>query len=416
MKSFITGSILFLVLLLQQAAVNAQPNYTFKNVVLTSGSALTTGAKYKFPNVKSGTDAIVTIIAQVGGVTLTEVDNNTTGFDEAFQPFINVNPLAAGYVEFQVDFVSAGTNIPQQQNFIPITCLDVDGVTWGNGLLLEQDQVQFFPGYFDYQMTGGNLVVTMPPGWVAIKNVPGFSYDGIDTSAKDVMATVVNRNVSSFLVRIGAINTSPTHSEVRYRSVYFKSFNYGHPTPLPNRTMLSLNAHVKKETVELEGTLSASHSYDRMIIERASTPGNFGYIGEINIAGTATAEYHFTFLDKEPVSGTNYYRVRMLNSSTLVNEISNTVSAKMNTGQNDLVLINPVVAANNPVLSLRSDLQEDALFQLHDMSGRLMKEEKHRIYSGTNNITLPGFSNAKGYHVIVVRTKNRTVSGKLWIQ
>ncbi len=409
-------TVLSVYVVISQTTVKAQPDYTFKNAVKVSGTALQTGATYKFSNVKSGVDAMVTIKAQTGGITLTDFDNNSTGFDEAFQPFIDVSPNSNGYIEFQVDFVIAGTNTAMVQNFIPVTCIDVDGVTYFNGVLYEQDQVQFFPGYVDFSMTGGNLAVTEPTGWVVIKNTSGISYSGIDTTAKDVMATVVNRNVSSFLLRIGGMNTSSTKSEVRYRSVYFKTFNYGHPTPLPNRTMLSLSGTKKQNGVELKGMLSSSHSYDKMIIERAGTPGSFFYIGEMNISGTASSTFAFTYLDTRAEYGVNYYRIRLVSSSANIQEISNTLMVKMDNNQQELEVINNIVQGGNPVISIKSSEDKEADLQLADMSGRIVNNTKTKLNGGFNNITLPGFNTSRGYFVLAVRTKSKTISQIILVQ
>lgn len=114
----------------------AQPDYTFKNPSLISGTALQNGAKYKFPSVKTGVDAIVTVKSQTGGITLTDIDNNSTGFDEAFQPYINVGKNSSGYVEFQIDFVnSANNNQTVMQPTVPVSCIDVDGATYNDGVL-----------------------------------------------------------------------------------------------------------------------------------------------------------------------------------------------------------------------------------------------------------------------------------------
>jgi hypothetical protein len=397
--------------------LSAQPDYIFKNASLVSGTALQNGAKYKFPSVKTGIDAIITVKSQTGGVTLSEIDNNSTGFDEAFQPYINVSSNSNGYVEFQVDFVSSVNNsLAVMQSNVPVTCIDVDGVTYSNGTLYEQDQVQFFPGYYDFTMTGGNLEVTLPTGWVVMKNTSGFSYDGIDTAAKDVMATVLNKNISSFLLRIGALNTSPSKSEIRYRSVYFQRFNYGHPTPLPNRTMLSLNGIKKQNVVELKGTLSASHSYDKLIIERAISAGLFGYIGEINITGTANAEYKFTYMDINPGNDINYYRVRLVNTIIQRQEISNTLMVKMGDGQKGIEIVNTIMRGDVPVLTIRNTEEEVVEMQITDMSGRVVKIEKFRLYSGTNNINLSGFKTNRGYFVVVLKTKDKVRSQRILVQ
>lgn len=409
-------TLLFLYVVLFQTTAKAQADYTFKNAVLTSGTALQNGAKYKFSNVKSGVDAIITVKAQTGGITLTDIDNKSTGFDEAFQPFINVAKNSSGYVEFQVDFVTAGTGESKVQNYIPVSCINVDGDTYNDGVLYEQAQVQFFPGYYDYSITGSKLEVTLPGGWVAIKNTSGLRYSGIDTTAKEGMATVVNKNISGFLLRIGGINTSPTNSAIRNRSIYFKSFTYGHLNTLPNRTMLSLSGAKKQNAVELKGLLSSSHSYNKMIIERAAFPGVFGYIGEMNISGTATSAFAFTYLDTRPENGVNYYRIRLLNISTNIQEISNTLMVKMDNNQKDLEVINTLVQGNNPVLNIRSLEDKDADFQVSDMSGRIINNTKARLNNGFNNINLAGVNTARGYFVLVVRTNNNTISQRILVQ
>ena len=399
-----------------QTSVKAQPDYTFKNAVLVSGSGLQTGAKYKFSNVRTNVDAFITIIAQTGGIRLMEMDNKTTGFDEAFQPTIYMEKNSGGYVEFRVDFVDAGTGEPKVQNYIPVSCINVDGDTFNDGVMYEQAQVQFFPGYYDYSITGSKLEVTLPDGWLVIKNRSGLRYSGIDTTAKEVMATVVNKNISGFLLRIGGTNNSPTNSAIRNRSVYFKSFTYGHLNTLPNRTMLSLSGAKKQNAVEIKGKLSANHSYDIMIIERAVSPNVFGSIERMDISGKCTTEYSFTFLDTKPENGINYYRIRLVGTNTNIQEISNTLMVKMDNSQKDLEVINTIFQAGNPVLTINSSVDNEADLQVTDFSGRIINRIKTKLNSGFNNVSLPGFNAANGFFVLMITTKNKTISQKIMVQ
>ena len=399
-----------------QTAVKAQPDYSFKNAVLVSGSGLQTGAKYKFSNVRTNVDAFITIIAQTGGIRLTEMDIKTTGYDEAFQPSIYMEKNSGGYVEFQLDFVDAGTGEPKVQNNIPVSCINVDGDTFNDGNLYEQSQVQFFPGYYDYSNMGSKIQITLPAGWIIINNTSGLRYAGIDTTARELMATVVNKGISSFLLRIGGTNNSQTNSVIRNRSIYFKSFNYGHLNTLPNRTMLSLSGSKKQNGVELKGLLSSSHSYNKLIIERAASNGVFGVISEMDISGTTASIFAFTYLDTKPENGVNYYRIRLLNAATNIQEISNSLMVKMDNNQKDLEVINTLVQGSHPVLSIRSIEDNDADFQVSDMSGRILYNTKTRINNGFNNINLAGFNTARGYFVLVVKTKNNTISQRILVQ
>src|SRR5688572_10571511 len=149
-----------------------------------------------------------------------------------------------------------------------------------------------------------------------------------------------------------------------------QSQNSSNPKPLPNRTMLSFSGNTKHNNIELKGTLSASHSYDKMIIERGDAPGVFVTIAEIDVAGTALSVFHFNYLDITPAGGANYYRVRMINSITRVNEITNTLMIKMNADIKDLEVVNTIMQGSSAVLTVKNKEDEAASVQTFDMSGQ----------------------------------------------
>ena len=190
----------------------------------------------------------------------------------------------------------------------------------------------------------------------------------------------------------------------------------GYPKPLPNRTMISFSAHARQNKIELKGTLSASHSYDKMIIERGDVPGVFVTIDEINVSGTASSEFSFDYLDISPASGTNYYRVRMFNTLTRVNEITHTLMIKMNAEANSLEVVNTLLQGSSAVLTVKNNSDEEASVQTLDMSGQPVRTENIKLNNGTNNISLPGFANSKGFFVIVIKTKKKTVTQRVWVQ
>lgn len=416
-RKFTLCVLLFSIFFLLQTTTEAQPDYSFKNPVLQSGTDLLPGAVYKFSNVKTNVDARITIVSFNGGVTLSSIDENWTGFDEAFQPFIDISPNANGYVEFKIEFLNASNGNLQQQGFIPVTCIDVDGVEYGDGILYEQDQVQFLPGYYDYKMTGGNLQVLNPPSWVSIKNTSGFSYSGIDTVAKDVMATVVNRNTSSFHMRIGALNTSPTESEVRYRSVYFKRFKYDHPEPLALKTLLSFSGAARQNGVELKGILANNITFDKIIVERGSGSSFFEEVATLTVSNRVSSEVSFSHFDSEPLQGANYYRIRLVNSSSQLQEISNTLVVKNNAGdEGDLKIYNNILQSGNPSLTVQSKTDDEAALNIVDMSGRILYSDRVRLNAGSNSINLSGFTASRGNFVIVIRTKRKNISQKILIQ
>lgn len=190
----------------------------------------------------------------------------------------------------------------------------------------------------------------------------------------------------------------------------------GNPKPLPNRTMLSLSGYQKNNEVELKGVLSASHSYDKLIIERAAILGVFEKAGEINIAGTASTEFHFTYLDANPATGVNYYRIMLINSITKVHEFTNTLMIKMDNDTKSLTIVNTVMQVGSPVLTVKCIEDEEASFQTLDLNGRILKTEQFKLNNGVNNITLSGFNDSRGLFLIIVRTKKKTTSQRVLVQ
>jgi hypothetical protein len=213
----------------------SQPDYSFAGSTLLSGTNLTVGAVYKFPTVRPGVDARMTITAMSPGIGLTELDG-TSGYPATLQPTITAAPWTTGYVEMTIRFVTAGTNTDLNQAQIAMTSIDVDGVTNYDGAghnLYEYDMVNMGGGYYDLNTAGGELSVSQSGNWFTGTNISGTDYPGRDTASQQVMFSVINANVTSMVVRVGVINQT-ANSASRLRSIYFKKFVY-------NNSIMALN-------------------------------------------------------------------------------------------------------------------------------------------------------------------------------
>jgi len=215
---------LVLVSLVASLPLSAQLKYDFRNATKIAGTDRKAGAQYRFPNVSVGIDALVTITAITGGVTLNTLDATTSGFAEALQPTITIPAHASGYVEFTIVFVTTGTSIPIIQTEIPITPIDVDGET---NIVYEFDEIhRSGASYVDYTMTGNGVQISYPTAdWIRGTNTSGITYNGIDTSAKGVMFSVINLGTNTVVVRTGANNVS-SQAQQRLRSLYFQKFHF----------------------------------------------------------------------------------------------------------------------------------------------------------------------------------------------
>ncbi len=395
-------------------AVQAQ-DYSFTGGVLKSGTALQAGAVYSFSNVKSGVDATVTITNITGGITVTSIDGGG-GFAKALQPVLSVPGGANGYLEMLVNFYDAGSTTPMSQAEVPVTPIDVDGGTSSGTYLYEFDEIEMINGYTYFQYAGSELNMSMVSGWARGKNTTGVDYPGIDTVQKSVMFTSINANISSFRIRVGADNQT-SGSASRLRSLYFQRFTYPFTLVLPNRTLLNFSGAEKNNGVELKGTLSASHTFDKMYIERGNTSNNFETIAEINITGTATSAYSFTYFDSHPDIKMNFYRIRLVNTTQNLIEISNTLMVKMNgTEPGGLQVLNTMVKQNDPVVAIQSRQDIKSTLQLYDMSGRMVYQRGAKINTGTNSIDLSGLKAMRGYYVLTVSSDVMTTKQKIVIQ
>lgn len=231
------SSALVIVLLFAAKEGFAQPDYSFTGGSLTAGTALTVGATYRYSNVKTGTDAVVQITAISPGIGLTELDG-ASGYPATIQPTITANPWTNGYVELTITFKnSGGSSTNQMQPEIAVTAFDVDGVTNHDGAgrnLHEFDQFNLGGGYANYNTVSSQLAISGPVGnWWTGTNVSGIDYPGRDTSAQQVMFSVINVNVTTAIVRVG-INNQTSASASRLRAIYFKKFVY-------NNSLLAFN-------------------------------------------------------------------------------------------------------------------------------------------------------------------------------
>jgi len=105
----------------------------FKNCRLESGKAGADKSTYRFPNVKTGYDALVTIKGRSSSkVVLEDIDVTSSGHMDAFQPEVSYNNgTVTGkinwYMDFEVVLVKAGTKTRSAVDEIDCTALDVDG-------------------------------------------------------------------------------------------------------------------------------------------------------------------------------------------------------------------------------------------------------------------------------------------------
>lgn len=405
------AGLLLLVGFLMSIRTLAQPDYDFRNHSLLSGTDRQIGAVYLFPDVKPGVDAIMTIIHISPGIVVSEMDG-ATGYPEALQPTLVVSPLTNGYLEMYFEFVVAGTATPFIQNEVPVTCIDVDGWLDNDGLgnpLYEFDEVDLGGGYVDYQLTGGELTMSQTGTWFNGKNNGGLDYPGRDTTAKQVMFTVVNGNISSLTIRVGVDNQATTSAN-RLRSIYFKKFIYPNSI-LAKSSLLSFEGFQKNSNIELQWKLGSNNNLASVQVERGNGI-SFTAIGKLTV-NSENENFKYSFKDMDSHNGNIYYRLKLIGLNGSL-KYSNILFFQGDDVKNDFKVY-PSLVQSSTTIQVKSEKSAIAVFQVVDYSGRVIIQKNMPVQEGTNNIVMNDLGNMqRGNYVALVKINNKTYNQKIF--
>src|SRR5450432_3137735 len=102
-------TILSLLAIFATILVSAQANYNFNKCTLVSGTEKQQGAMYRFASVNPEVDALITVDKLTRSASLDSFDISGPGFTAALQPAFSIAPHCWGYVQFNIQFVKAGT-------------------------------------------------------------------------------------------------------------------------------------------------------------------------------------------------------------------------------------------------------------------------------------------------------------------
>jgi hypothetical protein len=402
----------FAFLYLLPAFAFAQPDYSFKNGTLVSGTNLKAGAKYRFNNVRSGVDAFVTLSYITPGITVTELDGSS-GYTEALQPTLKVIANKKGYLEMKIDFLYTGTNNPFTQPRVSVTCIDIDGSKnhdgKGNGAF-EFDEVDMGGGYFNYDLMGGELKMSQSGTVFRGENIAGIDYPNRDTIAKQVMFSVTNNNVSSLIVRVGIDNKS-TVASTRLRSVYFKDFLYANGL-LPVFGLSAFSGTAKENGVNLSWELASECNFSGITIERSLDGKKFQsvYNSEVKFS---MQKQKSGYLDVYHPDGIVYYRLKLnypdgkYNYSDVL-----IIKSKNNSVQGFKVYPNLVVSGASISLSVTKN--ENANLMVIDLGGRVVSKQEMKLAAGNNSVQLNGTNNlVAGNYLVVLTMGNERMTQKI---
>jgi Secretion system C-terminal sorting domain len=399
---------------------------TFENPALEPTSVATgtaNGAEYRFANVTSQMDAIMTITGRSSSqVVINNLDLTGNGFNKAFQPQIrynngNINSAGSWWIEFQFQFVNKGTKLPAQMSEFHVTGLDIDG----NGSRLREWDA-FYGGASYTLENNSQLTVANMMGTLNLPTLNGKQFMGslsdrnnIDTSATEVMTTVKYTNTNTMVIRLGVTTTGSTSNANRMYSVWFKNFAYIAPISTLPVKLTSFNAALAKDKVNLKWETASEINVSHFQLERSTDGVNFTQAAMVFSYGAADTKASYSYADnvasfQVPVV---YYRLRSVDIDGK-SELSETRIIRLSKDQaNSISLLtypNPVM--NELRITVPNNWQnKQTVFELFNANGQIANR---KATTGCNQTETINTSNlAPGFYIVRVTCDGQTAQQKI---
>ena len=167
-------------------------------------------------------------------------------------------------------------------------------------------------------------------------------------------------------------------------------------------TLAGFSAEKAGNDIQLRWETVSEQNTEVFKIERSRDGVNYSGIGEVAAAGNSASAKSYSYLDKHAVSGTNYYRLKMVDIDQKYT-YSKIVAVKWDGIDNRLILFPSPV---KDLLQVRTGgITGDAVWILSDMTGRIIRKQ-NRIMNGNEVFTINVAGLASGQYCLVVHLNN----------
>ncbi len=365
------------------------PSMSWKNASLVSGTAGQINAKYKFPSVTAGVDALVTITDIQGGAYLTNIDNTSFGYAAAWQPVVHTkNSAGAGesYVAFRIEFVEASNNnTGHQYSCFALSFIDIDG---------DNDKVREFveAKNFDSYQTGNNTLLQISQNNGMTRALgPVQNYPDLDTSSypTNIIFKYTNRNKVEE-VRIGSKVENGFTPQDRYNLGYFQPIVFPLALPVKYRSFDALSSN---NQVTLNWITESEVNNNHFEVERSFDASNFKTIAIVldgYLAGNGSKSYTYKDNSAELVdANVVYYRLKQVDMDGRFT-YSNTIAVRMQAISGVKMQVSPNPFVENLYVRFTSNESGMAQVQLLTIGGQKVQVQQATIGKGNNTIQVQG--------------------------
>ena len=245
-----------------------------------------------------------------------------------------------------------------------------------------------------------------PAGQHSDVNFTGSVIDNVIATADTIKfylpgsATVLS-DVGNLVAKYGT--TTSDHYPV------FTQFSFSTAAALPVK-LINFSAVKQNELVKLTWSTAQEENSQLFDVERSINGINFTKIGTVGAKGFSSVKADYSFDDKQPAAGLNYYRLKQVD---LDGKYTYSAVVKVNFARQAGIRITPNPASSYIYVSLEN-INTTARLQIIDLNGQLLKQQL--INQNTSNTTVSLAGLAKGLYTIKLVCAEKVTTQKLVIQ
>ena len=188
---------------------------------------------------------------------------------------------------------------------------------------------------------------------------------------------------------------------------YFAILENSVGAPLPVN-FISFAARPKQTSgnwqVDLNWSTASEQNSAHFIVERSKDGRSYNELGTVIAAGNSNSTVNYNFVDKDPIIGTAYYRLRQVDLDGKVN-FSKIAIANIN-GQEIVLIAYPNPANDFLNLLVNSPVKQQVRYSVTDISGRIVKTGNYSLQKGDNNFALTLNDLSQGRYLLQLSNVN----------
>ncbi len=231
------------------------------------------------------------------------------------------------------------------------------------------------------------------------------------STAQDPMLTsATNANNGYYSCTVTASNVC------KNTKVLYLDFNSCTYSVVLSVALLNFNAEKSGATSTLTWQTANEHKSEAFIIERSLDGTQWETIGSVDANGTSSKIIGYKFIDKNPVIGINYYRLKITENTGGIkySEMKNLFFSKQNAVNIVNILPNPFANFLSVTYSLPN--RGEVLITIMDAQGRILSSHESSASKGTNTMKFNTTNYAKGLYFITVNYNGMLTNYKMIVK